>query len=111
MLLVVLVLSLACARSREPCEIVAAEWEEELARVQACEVDEDCGYPIPGTSCGCTRNLVAANEASIDQLLYIKQVGDDVGCALVPQTACDCPDADGFVCDDGRCAWSYIQDP
>ena len=105
---VLMLLLAACEQKTEPCEIVGQEWSEDVPRVQAFEVDADCGYPIPGTSCGCTQNLVAANDADIEQLLYIKQVGDDVGCELVEPTDCDCPDADGFVCDDGTCAWSYV---
>lgn len=101
---------LACRKSVDACELVGEHWDSELASVQACTVDEDCGQPLPGTSCGaqnCTRNLVGRYDADIGELEYILQLGQDLSCDLVPDTDCDCPDAVGFFCDDGTCAWSY----
>jgi len=103
-------LSLGCKKEpTDPCDIVAPEWEAELGRVQACDVDADCGLPLPGTGCGCTRNLVGNNDADTEQLYYILQLGDDLSCTLVQPTSCDCPDAKGFVCQQGVCAWDYVQ--
>ncbi len=104
-----LLLLVACDPDVDSCAIVADEWDAQLAIVQACETADDCGYPLPGTSCGCTRNLVANNTADTEELYHVLQVADDLDCELIPDTACDCPDAAGFVCDGGVCAWDYIE--
>ena len=103
---------LACRKKVDACELIGEHWYQELASVQACTKDEDCGQPLPGTSCGtqnCTRNLVGRYDADIEQLEYLLQLGQDLQCQLVPDDQCDCPDAAGFVCNEGVCDWSYVE--
>ncbi len=111
-MIVALLMLFACEENADSCDIVQAEWDAELALVQSCEVDEDCAeaFPLPGTSCGnCTRNLVAKDGSDTEQLYYVLQVADDLDCEILPQTECDCPDASGFICDQGACTWDYVE--
>lgn len=103
--LIPILLMLACKEEEDPCGIVQAEWEAELAAVQACEVDEDCGLPIPGTADDLFCQAVQANDADPAQLYYLLQLGDDLGCSLVDPVDGTCPKATGYRCDDGVCAW------
>ena len=104
-----LLLSFSCAHEAN-CDPVVAEWEKELAAVTACETAEDCAYPLPGTSCDCTfRNAIANQTADTEQLYYVLQLGDDLGCELVDKGECDCPDAVGYQCLEGQCAWEYAE--
>lgn len=107
-MLLALTLLLGCDPDVDSCAVVQEEWDAELAAVQYCDTAEDCGYPLPGTSCGCTRNLVAANDADTTELYDIKQIADDLHCEVVAETACDCPDASGFECVDHACTWDYV---
>jgi hypothetical protein len=61
-----------------------------------------------GTSCGCTRDLVARLNADTQQFYAWKDatIGGEP-CNEFGST-CDCPKADGFVCAKGRCAWNYV---
>jgi hypothetical protein len=94
----------ACAEGGAPGMSCQDELAKELAVVQACESVDDCGVPIKGSSCGCTKDLVAnktADTSRVEELLK--------SCGLA--STCDCPEADGFVCKNGRCGWNYVQRP
>lgn len=92
----------ACSDS---CESLDAEREQELASVQRCSTSADCGQPIVGSSCGCTRDLVARKDANLDRYLELQQSASQA-CGYGGST-CDCPAADGFACVNQRCAWNY----
>lgn len=110
MSLIALLLMLACKEEEDPCAIVQAEWDVELAAVQSCEVDEDCGLPLPGTADELFCQAVQSYDADTEQLYYILQLGDDLGCSLVAEPAGTCPKAKGYRCDDGTCAWDVVGD-
>ncbi len=89
----------------DSCQRIDAEREKELARVQACSVAADCGQPITGSSCGCTRNLVARKDADLTDYLKLQQLAAEA--CDVGGSTCDCPEADGFACVNERCTWNY----
>ncbi len=91
------------------CDDVEPELEAELDAIQACEVDADCGQALAGTSCGCTRNLVAATDADPEAFYELLDEAQDLECEIsVGDSPCDCPETAGFLCDDGTCAWNYV---
>lgn len=81
-------------------------WKSLLAQVAQCSSASDC-IDVPGTSCGCTRNLVVNKD--VDLWFFWKVAGwmGDDGCSPFVST-CDCPSADGFACVDGLCSWNYF---
>lgn len=88
------------------CPELAKELAKELEAIQSCDSDEECGQPLEGTSCGCTRNLVARKDADtgrFDELLGEQGKRCDGGSS----STCDCPAADGFECSSNRCGWNY----
>lgn len=87
------------------CDSVEAERQKELASVQQCSTAADCGQPITGSSCGCTRDLVARKDADLGHYLDLQQRASEL-CGAGGST-CDCPSADGFACVNDRCAWNY----
>jgi hypothetical protein len=88
------------------CDALEADRRAELASIQSCSSDAECGQEMVGTSCGCTRNLVARAGADTARFREIQASLAEAECdSLV--TTCDCPPADGFVCSAGRCAWNY----
>lgn len=89
------------------CEQVIDAMDAELATIQACSTDDDCGQSLSGTSCGCTRNLVAAGDADLTTFQDLQALASDMACDLGGST-CDCPPAWGFACDDGTCTWNYV---
>ena len=74
-----------------------------------CETDDQCGQVLAGTSCGCTRNLVARNDADLADLEEIRAKAEANECSLGGISTCDCPAADGFACESGSCTWNYVQ--
>jgi len=94
----------------DSCEGLALALEEELAEVQACATAADCGQPIAGSSCGCTRNLVARKDADLSRYLELRSRASDNDCEIGGST-CDCPVADGFACVNQRCTWNYTSEP
>ncbi len=91
----------------QSCDDLEAQRAEELASIQACSADSECGQPLLGTSCGCTRDLVARADADISSFSAVQASLDEAGCdGLV--TTCDCPAADGFACVGGRCTWNFL---
>ena len=92
------------------CDFVRQQTQDELAHIQACNTDADCGQVLRGTSCGCTRDLVARVDAETQAFyLWMDVTVDGEQCNEFGST-CDCPKADGFVCAKGRCAWNYVPD-
>ena len=81
-----------------------AAYTELTTDLRACTSAEQC-QAVPGTSCGCTRNLVVNRRAALDLLFDFLEGMNAAGCGLV--STCDCPPADGFVCQNGLCAWNY----
>jgi hypothetical protein len=75
--------------------------------IVSCEADDECGQPLMGTSCGCTRDLVAREDADPTAFYEALSEAQAAGCDTSGST-CDCPEADGFVCNDGRCGWNYV---
>ena len=89
------------------CEQVLDAMDSELATIQACSTDDACGQPLTGTSCGCTRNLVARADADLTTFQDLQGLASELECDLGGST-CDCPPAWGFACDDGTCTWNYV---
>ena len=85
------------------------EVEEEIWAARRCERRRDCGQPIPGTSCGCTRDWVANREANVDELAGLIRDAAESGCDLPLGSNCDCPPAEGFACIDSQCTWNYVE--
>jgi len=91
----------------------------ELKEARSCDVDLECGKVIAGTSCGCTRNLIARKDADmtklnrlINQYLALASVSLEwpTECRQVEfASSCDCPEAIGFACKDHLCTWNYLE--
>ena len=116
MLLVGLMAASGCDDSDTPvapgalrdCAQVALALDLELQSIQACGQASECGQELIGTSCGCTRNLVARLGANTDGFYAIVRAGRSMACPATEfATTCDCPAADGFACVDRRCTWNY----
>lgn len=95
-------------RALSTCSQVAGAISAELAYIQFCTRASDCGQVLLGTSCGCTRNLIARGDVSADRFYEILARGQTLDCSdLGFGTTCDCPPADGFACVQNRCTWNY----
>jgi hypothetical protein len=92
------------------CDALEAERAAELAVIQACSSDDQCGTELVGTSCGCTRNLVARADADLSRFDEIQESLAAAECGGLI-TTCDCPPADGFACVEGRCSWNFVDAP
>lgn len=91
------------------CSQVASALEEELTLIQSCSEADDCGQVLTGTSCGCTRNLVARRGADTGPFYTIVAQGQQLGCSATDfVSTCDCPAADGFACEQSTCTWNYV---
>lgn len=103
--------------SAKPCEKVQQTFcnriEEALVdhEVLSCEVDEDCGQVLRGTSCGCTRNWVANLNADSTDFYNLLNLHWSTNCPNLFISTCDCPPADGFACVQGQCTWNYTPQP
>jgi hypothetical protein len=95
-----------------PVDEYCRDAELYIREARYCERDRDCGQPILGTSCGCTRDWVANRSADIDDvqglISELQAEGNDCGFPLASN--CDCPAADGFVCQNNQCEWNYVND-
>jgi hypothetical protein len=80
-----------------------------LARVQQCQSAADCGQRIPGSSCGCTRDLIARNDADLTSYLGQRARASELACETEGGSTCDCPNANGFACIDSVCGWNYVK--
>jgi hypothetical protein len=92
----------------DTCGPIVQDYENELTEIRSCASDDQCGQVLVGTSCGCTRNLVARIDADLADLEEIRTKAEINECSLGGISTCDCPAADGFVCDGGFCNWNYI---
>jgi hypothetical protein len=102
-------------------EKACAEYNAELEKVRSCGSDDDCGQVIKGSSCGCTRDLLARKDADLTRLSYLRRAARELleparrppqqclGLTLV--STCDCPETDGFACVDKLCTWNYTEKP
>lgn len=93
--------------SFETCDAAVAAIEDELDDLRACTTDAQCGQVLAGTSCGCTRNLVVREDADPTRFWALWDDAVALSCD-VGTSPCDCPEAYGFVCDDGQCGWRYV---
>lgn len=99
------------AATSSDCDDYRQLASEELANIQRCTFDDECGQVLEDTSCGCTRNLVARFDANASYFRSLStQVVNGEHCVQFPSD-CDCPKADGFACVDGLCSWNYVKDP
>ena len=117
LLLLGLAAAIACSESNSPvapgglrsCSQVSEALDLELASIQACGSASECGQVLRGTSCGCTRDLVARQGVSTADFYAIVERGRALQCPATDfVTVCDCPAADGFACVAGRCTWNYL---
>lgn len=92
------------------CEQVEAEFQSERAELQSCEQDRECGQVLEGTSCGCTRNLVARNDADTTVFYDLLDEMNELECDAGLTSVCDCPMTAGFRCDDGTCVHNNVDD-
>ncbi|MBN2524850.1 MAG: hypothetical protein JXR76_00565 [Deltaproteobacteria bacterium] len=92
----------ACAKG---CSQWRVAYVREANRIAACNDASEC-EAVKGTSCGCTRNLVANMNADKTDFFALLKAMSAAGCGIV--TTCDCPAADGYVCDNGMCDWNYL---
>jgi hypothetical protein len=98
--------------------IMCKDYHVELKNVRSCQKDSECGQILAGTSCGCTRNLVARKNADLAKYLELRKTAlallsitstfPDACSDFSSATPCDCPEADGFLCVDNICKWNYI---
>jgi hypothetical protein len=88
------------------CAEVQTAMTAELGRIQSCTQDADCGQVLTGTSCGCTRDLVARLGADTARFYDLQERQGELGCGGLIST-CDCPRADGFACVNRTCSWDY----
>ena len=97
-----------CVARSEPT--TCAEWFALYTRVttdlRACTTAATC-EAVPGTSCGCTRNLVVNGANDLAPLWDVIDGMNAAGCGLV--STCDCPAADGYQCVNGLCGWNYVR--
>jgi len=97
--------------------IICNEYNVELKNVRSCQNDTECGQILAGTSCGCTRNLVARKNADLAKfkdlrktslaLLSISSAVPDACSDVAAMSTCDCPETNGFLCVDSVCKWNY----
>lgn len=106
--------SVACTERACPpdggtsCESLSTELASALSSAQRCMSAADCGQTIPGSSCGCTRDTVARNDADLTSYLAARAKAVELGCLKEAGSTCDCPQADGFACINNVCGWNYV---
>ena len=93
------------------CDTIESEFQAETADIRSCTTDAECGQVLAGTSCGCTRNWVARNDADLTTFDALMAEAGTEQCDLGTDSVCDCPATAGFRCDDaGQCNWNYVDD-
>ena len=97
-----------CPGPDPSCASLSAGLAAALASAQKCFSAAECGQPIQGTSCGCTRDAVARKDADLTSYRSIKTKLVELGCEGGGGSTCDCPNADGFACVDNVCGWNYV---
>lgn len=90
------------------CAALEAAFAAETKKIRSCTKNAECGQDLQGTSCGCTRNWVARNDADTTHFYELIDQGAALQCELIPASTCDCPAAEGFACDQGICTWNYL---
>lgn len=90
------------------CEVLEQSVAVELEAIQACTEPADCGQVLTGTSCGCTRDLVARSDADPSTWWLAVDQAQEAGCDMPFGSRCDCPSAEGFACVEGTCTWNYV---
>jgi hypothetical protein len=90
----------------ESCDVLDAEITKELASIQSCSGAADCGTVLEGSSCGCTNDLVARNDADPSRFTALRERRAELECRTA-ETTCDCPSANGFACTNGVCGWNF----
>ena len=101
-----------CAGCCIDCTLVTEAFETFLTDLQSCTTADQCGTPLLGTSCGCTRNLVGRADMSkemLDGFYSMKGLYEQCGGSFI--STCDCPAAFGFKCDAGKCAYNLDSAP
>jgi hypothetical protein len=90
-------------------DMTCSDWYREYqaltTTLRHCQTAADC-VAVPGTSCGCTRNLVLNRSEDLTPFWRLVEQMNADGCGLA--TTCDCPPADGYVCREGLCGWNYL---
>jgi len=98
-----------CPDPGPSCMSLVSELRATLASIQKCTAAADCGQPIPGSSCGCTRDLVARKDANLAPYLEQKAKVAELGCETDGISTCDCPSTNGFACISNVCTWNYAK--
>ncbi len=93
------------------CEQIQTEFQAESIDIRSCTEAAQCGQELTGTSCGCTRNLVARLDADTTRFYELIGEAGELECDLGLESTCDCPEVRGFLCEDGLCAWDYGTPP
>lgn len=91
------------------CEVLEQRYADALAEIQTCTEAAQCGQVLEGTSCGCTRNLVARLDADLSEWIVYRDAAIAQECWIGGTSVCDCPDTDGFDCIGGTCTWNYVR--
>ncbi len=97
-----------CADEGDVCGAIEDAYAQELAEIRACQSDDQCGQELVGTSCGCTRNLVARLDANLKTFETLRSEAQENQCEIGGISTCDCPPAEGFACNAGVCSWNYL---
>jgi hypothetical protein len=97
-----------CAQAFDTCAELLAAFDAETLAIRSCGSDSECGQALQGTSCGCTRDWVARSDADTTCFYDLIEQAGALQCELPLGSTCDCPEADGFVCDAGICNWNYL---
>ena len=100
-----------CAQPGPSCDSLVDQMKVSLSSVQQCTSTADCGQPIPGSSCGCTRDLVARKDADLSSYLAQRAKVAELRCETEGGSTCDCPNAEGFACINNVCGWNYVDVP
>ena len=89
------------------CADVEAALVAETTAIRSCTDGDECGQVLTGTSCGCTRDWVARNDADTARFYELVAEAVALGCELDFTSTCDCPETDGYACVDQVCTWDY----
>ena len=104
-----------CDWSAEPaptCDEITADFTSYLATIQTCDTASECGTVLTGTSCGCTRNLVARADLTAQQVADFEALKAQYSaCGGSFLSTCDCPAASGFKCSENRCSFNLVTAP
>jgi len=90
----------------DKCTSVESKIAAELAKVQSCSDDGECGSSESKGTCGCTRAVAVRTGA--DTTVYLDLLDQRTACGIPSGGVCDCPNADGFRCINSTCEWNYV---